>query len=59
MRSWLALKILPRKEVELMAYIYVSLIINGLKTIDQVPKILRKQVEETLETLEVELPESK
>lgn len=42
-----------------MAYIYVSLIINGLKTLDQVPTILRKQVEETLATLEVELPESK
>lgn len=31
-----------------MAKIYADLVRNGLKTIDQVPEILRKQVEKLL-----------
>ena len=38
-----------------MAYIYVSLIINGRKTLDQVPKILKAQVEQTLKDMDIDL----
>ena len=39
----------------LMAIVYATLIIKGRKTIDQVPALLRKQVEEILADLEVEV----
>lgn len=39
-----------------MAIIYATLIIKGKKTLNQVPALLRKQVEEILKDLEVELP---
>lgn len=39
-----------------MAIIYATLIIKGKKTLDQVPALLRKQVEEILKDLEVEIP---
>ena len=50
-----ALKILLRKEKGIMAVIYATLIVNGKKTLDQVPALIRKQVEEILKDLEVEV----
>ncbi len=47
------LSILLRKEVATMAVVYATLIIKGKKTLDQVPVLLRKQVEEILADLEV------
>lgn len=52
LREWL-LKILLRREVQIMAVVYATLIIKGKKTLDQVPAILREQVEQLLEDLEV------
>ena len=49
------LKILLRKEEDEMAIVYATLIIKGKTTIDQVPALLRKQVEEILEACEVEI----
>lgn len=49
------LSILLRREVYVMAVVYATLIIKGRKTIDQVPALLRKQVEEILADLEVEI----
>ena len=43
------------KGVKDMAVVYATLIIKGRKTIDQVPALLRKQVEEILADLEVEV----
>lgn len=40
-----------------MAIIYATLIIKGKKTLNQVPALLRKQVEEILKDLEVEIPQ--
>lgn len=37
----LMLKILLKKEVDVMAVVYATLIIKGRKTIDQVPAIIR------------------
>lgn len=48
-----ALKVLLRKEVNTMAVVYATLIVKGKKTIDQVPKMIRPQVVEILEALEV------
>jgi len=50
-----ALKILLRKEKGIMAVIYATLIVKGKKTLDQVPALIRKQVEEILKDLEVEV----
>ena len=52
LRGWL-LKILLRKEVQIMAVVYATLIIKGKKTLEQVPDKLREEVEYILETLEV------
>lgn len=52
LRVWL-LKILLRGEVQIMAVVYATLIIKGKKTLDQVPAILREQVEQLLTDLEV------
>ena len=49
------LKILLRKEVEVMAVVYATLIIKGKKTLEQVPAIIKPQVEEILKDLEIEL----
>ena len=49
------LKILLGKEEDEMAIVYATLIIKGKKTIDQVPPLLRKQVEEILKDCEVEI----
>lgn len=45
-----ALQILLRKEKGIMA-----VIVKGKKTLDQVPALIRKQVEEILKDLEVEV----
>lgn len=39
-----------------MAVVYATLIIKGLKTIDDVPQIIRDQVKEYLEALEIPVP---
>ena len=49
------LKLLLRKEVKVMAIIYATLIVKGKKTLDQVPAIIKPQVEEILKDLEVEI----
>lgn len=54
LREWL-LSILLRKEVIVMAVVYATLIIKGVKTIDQVPALIRSQVEQILSDLEVEV----
>lgn len=46
---------LYRKEVNEMAVIYAALVVKGLKTIDQVPVLIRAQVQEILKALEVEV----
>lgn len=38
-----------------MAVVYATLIIKGKKTIDQVPPLIRPQVEEVLADLEVNI----
>lgn len=38
-----------------MAVVYATLIIKGKKTLDQVPAIIRPQVEEILADLEIEI----
>ncbi len=54
LKAW-ALKLLLGKGVEDMAVVYATLIIKGRKTLEQVPAILREQVEQILEDLEVKL----
>ena len=49
----LLLYILMGMEVAFMAVVYATLIVKGKKTIDQVPSLIRKQVEEILADLEV------
>ena len=56
LREWL-LKILLGKEVPAMAVVYATLIIKGKKTIDQVPALIREQVQQILKDLEVEVQE--
>ena len=51
----LMLKILLKKEVDVMAVVYATLIIKGRKTIDQVPAIIRDEVKQSLKDLEVEV----
>lgn len=51
----LMLEILLKKEVDVMAVVYATLIIKGKKTIDQVPAILREEVKQILKDLEVEV----
>ena len=48
-------KIIFRKEVGVMAVVYVTLIIKGKKTLDEVPALIRPQVEEILNDLEVQV----
>lgn len=50
-----ALKLLLGKEVEDMAVVYATLIIKGKKTLEQVPAIIRKDVEDIIEALEVKV----
>ena len=49
------LTILLGKEVQTMAIVYATLIIKGKKTFDQVPALIKPQVEEILKDLEVEV----
>jgi hypothetical protein len=49
------LKLLLGKEVKVMAIIYATLIVKGKKTLDQVPAIIKPQVEEILKDLEIEI----
>lgn len=46
---------LLRKEVEVMAVIYATLIIKGRKVITEVPELIRGQVKEIL--VDMDLPE--
>ena len=46
---------LLRKEVGAMAVVYATLIIKGVKTIDDVPEIILEQVKQVLKKLEVEI----
>ena len=47
------LTILCGKEVADMAVVYATLIVKGKKTLDQVPALIKPQVEEMLNDLEV------
>lgn len=49
------LTILRGKEVADMAVVYATLIVKGKKTLDQVPALIKPQVEEILKDLEVEI----
>ncbi len=49
------LTILCGKEVQDMAIVYATLIVKGKKTLDQVPALIKPQVEEILKDLEVEI----
>ena len=51
----LMLKILLKKEVDVMAVVYATLIIKGRKTVDQVPAIIRDEVKQILKDLAVEV----
>ena len=52
---WFILKILYRKDVEKMAVVYATLIIKGIKTINDVPERIREQVKQVL--IDLDLPE--
>lgn len=47
------LKIFFRKEVDLMAVIYATLIVKGKKTYADVPEVIKEKVKEILIDLEV------
>lgn len=49
----LKLLLILYKEDTTMAVVYATLITKGLKTIDDVPSIIRDQVREYLEALEI------
>ncbi len=49
------LYLLLGKEVSVMAVVYATLIVKGRKTIDQVPSLIRSEVEAILVALEVEV----
>ena len=49
------LTILCGKEVVDLAIVYATLIVKGKKTLDQVPALIKPQVEEILKDLEVEI----
>lgn len=54
--SWIrdvVLFILLRREVDCMAVVYVTLIIKGKKTLEQVPALIREEVQQMLQDLEV------
>ena len=44
----LLLYLLFGREVNVMAVVYATLIVKGLKTLDQVPGLIKTQVEEIL-----------
>ena len=49
------LRLLLRKEVNVMAVVYATLIVKGLKTLEQVPSLIKSQVEDILVALVVEV----
>lgn len=49
------LTILCGKEVADMAVVYATLIVKGKKTLDQVPALIKPQVEEILKDLEIDI----
>ena len=49
------IKLLLWREVKVMAVVYATLIVKGRKTIDQVPSLIRSEVEAILVALEVEV----
>ena len=51
----LLLYLLFGREVNVMAVVYATLIVKGLKTLDQVPGLIKTQVEEIRVALEVEV----
>ena len=48
-------KIFCRKEVRIMAVVYATLIVKGKKTLDDVPALLKEQVQDILVDLDVSL----
>ena len=52
---YLILKIILGKDVEEMAVVYATLIIKGVKTINDVPERIREQVKQVL--IDLDLPE--
>jgi hypothetical protein len=51
---WWILKIIFRKDVDIMATVYATLIIKGLRTFESVPDLLKDKVKEILVALEME-----
>lgn len=49
----LIIKLFFRKDVQNMAIIYATLIVNGAKTFADVPEILKEQVKQVLTDLEM------
>lgn len=47
------LKCLLRKEVEIMAAVYATLIVKGLKTFAEVPELVKPKVKIILEGIEM------
>ena len=54
LREWL-LKILLWKEVKVMVVVYATLIVKGVKTLEQVPSLIREDVRQLLVDLEVKV----
>ena len=54
LREWLIMFLL-RREVQQMAVVYATLIVKGLKTLEQVPALIREDVKAILQALEVEV----
>ena len=48
-------KIFCRKEVRIMAVVYATLIVKGKKTLEDVPALLKEQVQDILVDLDVEV----
>lgn len=49
------LRLLLRKEVKVMAVVYATLIVKGVKTLEQVPSLIREDVRQLLVDLEVQV----
>ena len=54
LREWLVMFLL-RREVQQMAVVYATLIVKGLKTLEQVPALIREDVKAILQALEGEV----
>ena len=48
-------KIFCQKAVHIMAVVYATLIIKGKKTLEDVPALLKEQVQDVLSALDVEV----